>query len=503
MPEDQHPVENYDAIPYQSHAIPETHPEHLCVLARMAGLEAPDPHHCRVLELACASGGNLIPMAWQLPRSHFTGIDLSAVQIAEGQARIAASRLDNIELVQGDILDYDPGGQVFDYIIAHGLYSWVPAPVRAKILQLCSQALSPDGIAYLSYNTLPGWRMRGMLRDMLLYNTTAGAPGVRLEQAYAFLDGLESGLQDIGALHSQYLRHEIGHIRDTHPSYLYHEYLAETNQPFLYSAFVAEAAAHGLKPCGDARLHTQFPASLGEHAMQALEAITDPLARQQHYDFLVNRNFRQTLLCHRARPCHDEPDAGVFAELALFSSLQPPRKLDLRKVKPAPFSDRHGQLHPVSHPLSKAALTILAGQQPAALAYTELEVRAQALVRQQGEPRYAEQIDHLFGELFLLFSQQHIGASPHPEQPAAVAWECPRAHPAAVAEAASGQLTGRRHQTLALGGSERELLALLDGSRDTDELLAVFQQGSEGKPPTAQWLQGSLQYLAREGILLG
>ena len=495
-------MENYDAIPYQSHAIPETQVETLCSLARINGLEAPDPGQCRVLELACASGGNLIPMAWQLPGSRFIGIDLSAVQIAEGQARIQASGLSNVGLIHGNILDYSPAGETFDYIIAHGLYSWVPAPVREKILQLCGQHLSSNGVAYISYNTLPGWRMRGMLRDMLLYRLDTEQPAARLQQAYDFLDTLEAGLKDIDALHSEYLRHEIRHIRETHPSYLYHEYLAETNQPFLYSEFVADAAACGLKPCGDARLHTQFPATLGDAAMNAIEDAGNHLMQQQHYDFLVNRNFRQTLLCRQEQTINAEPRPEVFAELALFSSLQPPRKLDLRKAKAAPFGDSHGQQHGVSHPLSKAALTILAQLYPAALPYAELEARAQALVNQQGDARYASQIEHLFGELFMLYSQQHIGASPFAETTVRPNMDRPQAHPDARAEAATGQLTGRHHHTLTLEKGEQQLIALLDGSHDKSGLLAQLNQPSRDKPLTMQWLDDRLQRLAREGVLL-
>ena len=495
-------MENYDAIPYQSHAIPETHPENLCALARIHGLDAPDPRQCRVLELACASGGNLIPMARQLPGSHFTGIDLSAVQIAEGQARVQTGGLGNVQLIHGDILEYDPGEAEFDYIIAHGLYSWVPQAVRERILQLCGQHLSPNGLAYISYNTLPGWRMRGMLRDMLLYHLDAEEPVARLQQAHAFLDTLEAGLGDIDALHSQYLRHEIRHIRETHPSYLYHEYLAETNQPFLYSEFVADAAAHGLKPCGDARLHTLFPATLGEAAMQAIESAGAVQAQQQHYDFYVNRNFRQTLLCRQEQIIHAEPAPKILADMAIFSSLQPPRKLDLRKAKPAPFGDSHGQQHAVSHPLTKAALTILAHAHPAALPYAELETRAQALVSQQGDARYTTQIEHLFGELFMLYSQQHIGATPVAEAAVVPDMDTPQAHPDARAEASTGQLTGRRHQTLTLEKGEQQLIALLDGSHDKPGLLAQLNQQGRDRPVTMQWLEERLQRLAREGVLL-
>ncbi|MBE0510501.1 MAG: class I SAM-dependent methyltransferase [Gammaproteobacteria bacterium] len=494
-------MDSYDDIPYQSHAIPETHPQALAALARLSGIESANPQQCRVLELACASGGNLIPMAWQLPGSQFVGIDLSAVQIHEGQQRIAQTGLTNIQLQTGDILDYQPEGP-FDYIIAHGVYSWVPEAVRSAILRLCQQHLSPQGIAYISYNTLPGWRMRGMLRDSLLHSVDRqSAPAARLAAAHHFLNRFEQGLGDIDALHSEYLRHEIGHIRSTHPSYLYHEYLAETNQPFLYRQFVADAAGHGLKPFGDARLHTLFAATLGEHAAEMVEDGDSPLERQQRYDFLVNRNFRQSLLCRSELPSLDEPSPEAFARLALFSTLQPPRKLDLRKAKPQPFTDTHGQQHPVSHPLSKVALSLLARAQPAALAYPELEAQAQHLLMQQGDPRFAAQPEHLFGELFMLYAHQHIGASPEPEAMPSVNLSTPAVCPHARVEAPLGQLTGRHHRTLRLGRDEMQLIALLDGTRDREALLTSLNTAREGKPLDKDWLALSLQRLVAEGVL--
>src|SRR4051812_41655243 len=125
---------------------------------------------CRVLELGCAGGGNLLPMAETLPQSTFFGIDLSPVQIGHGQRIIRALGLTNLRLEAMSILDVPEDFGEFDYIIAHGVYSWVPPAVQQKILDLCAAHLAPQGVAYLSYNTYPGWHLRQMAREMMLYH---------------------------------------------------------------------------------------------------------------------------------------------------------------------------------------------------------------------------------------------------------------------------------------------------------------------------------------------
>ena len=86
---------------------------------------------CRVLELGCASGGNLIPMAMDFPDSEFLGIDLSARQIEAGKVHLANLKPRNIELRAASIMDVDAGYGQFDYIICHGVFSWVP-PARCR-----------------------------------------------------------------------------------------------------------------------------------------------------------------------------------------------------------------------------------------------------------------------------------------------------------------------------------------------------------------------------------
>src|SRR5262249_54229313 len=146
---------------------------------------------CRVLEIGCASGGNIIPMAEQLPGSRFVGIDLSPVQVAAGQRTIERTRLTNVELRNTSVLDVDECLGTFDYVVSHGVYSWVPPAVQNKILEVCSRNLAPNGIAYVSYNTYPGWHMRGLIREMMCYHTARFHDAqTRIRQARALLDFL-------------------------------------------------------------------------------------------------------------------------------------------------------------------------------------------------------------------------------------------------------------------------------------------------------------------------
>src|SRR5215472_8789271 len=161
----------YDLVPYESYPFPRSHIRHLHAIGRLFALTPPAPDGCRVLELGGASGGNLIPVAIDHPGSHFLGIDLSARQIEAGQRQIADLGLKNIELRTGSIVDIDAGIGAFDYIIAHGVFSWVPPAVREKLLAVCRDCLAPQGIALVSHNTLPGWSPWQSLRETIRHHS--------------------------------------------------------------------------------------------------------------------------------------------------------------------------------------------------------------------------------------------------------------------------------------------------------------------------------------------
>ncbi len=479
-------ADSYDAIPYESTPLPETHPGHLACLARLYGVDSVAPTKCNVLELGCASGGNLIPMAVRLPDSNFLGIELSPDQAQEGAARIAELGLTNCEIRQADILELQDDGSRYDYIITHGVYSWAPPSVRTRIMELSSQLLTPQGVAYISYNALPGWRMRGMLRDMLLYQVRdIQVPVARLEAAQNYLEALLAGLGDSTEVHAFYLREEIERIRNSHPSYLYHEYLEAFNEPVLLTDFISEAAKHGLDYVCDIVLEMQFPGFLGDEAELFLSTIDDPIEKLQQTDFFLNRNFHQSLLCHRAMQPSRTPKMEQLRNFAWIADLRPPKKLDLRRSKPAPFTHQGGQKYEVFHPLTKAGIALLAEHFPAAVSFSELFSAAEKRVRSNGGDFFAEEEDEMLSEMFTLYAKGIIHARPVDmiETTASLAeWQMD-------AVARQGILRGddhiptMHHAGIHLDQFATQAIRYLDGSTDKEKLLQKllddFKPGGE------------------------
>lgn len=513
--------DSYDDIPYQSIPFTDTQPENLAALGRLFGLDAPDPSHARVLELGCASGGNLLPLAFYLPEGRYVGIELSARQAADGRQLIATLGLDNVRIEQGDILELDDTIGEFDYIITHGVYSWVPPAVQTRILDLCARHLAPHGIAYVSYNTWPGWHMRGVLREMLLrYTHDATSPGERLARAQKLLQEFPAALAHSDALPAQYLQGEIRRLRDSHPSYLYHEYLESFNQPQYVSQFIATAETHGLQYVCDADLKSMFPSVLGTAAEQWLEQFDELAEQEQYLDFLVNRSFRQSLLCRADAPLGREIALETLERQAFFADLRSPAEPDLRSSRVQPFTTADDKPVEISHPLAKAALLDLAACYPDALGYETLFARAAARVRQAGNAGAAEDANGLLTELFLLFAHQAVGMTPLERAFHNRIDARPRVHRLARAQAAAGlgHIATARHSSILLDPFSARLLESLDGTRDiaqlTRQLTDDIRQGRVAlpdlKPATPAQLQAQvrtnierfLRLFARQGVLV-
>jgi len=151
----------YDLTPYCSNSFPQSAPGQLAAIAHLFGLEAAEVATSRVVEIGCAAGGNLIPFAAAHPQARVVGVDLSQVQIDHGRRRVQALNLDNLRLIAGDIarMNLAELGQ-FDFVIAHGVYSWVPTEVQEALLSAFRRLLVPEGITYISYNVYPGWKSK-------------------------------------------------------------------------------------------------------------------------------------------------------------------------------------------------------------------------------------------------------------------------------------------------------------------------------------------------------
>ena len=73
----------YDRIPYRSLPYPLTRPAHIAAIAQTFGLAVPAVTTARVLEIGCAGGGNIIPLAAAFPAGM---LQLSTVPVHAGRA---------------------------------------------------------------------------------------------------------------------------------------------------------------------------------------------------------------------------------------------------------------------------------------------------------------------------------------------------------------------------------------------------------------------------------
>lgn len=452
----------YEAVPYPSASQRVTHPDHLAALAILHGLDAAPPQRCRVLEIGCADGGNLIPMAFGAPESTFVGIDLSPRQIADARAFAGELQLANVDFRTLSILDADPTLGTFDFIIAHGVYSWVERNVQEKILSLCADALAPHGVAYISYNTYPGWHVRQIIRDLVLFHTRELAdPQMRTAHATALIERLAAAAagNDINDLIFRKAREKF----DEHdPSYVLHEYLEVSNSPEYFHEFVARAAAHGLRYVCDAEPEPVPPIVdeiVGEDA--------GVLEREQMADFVANRGFRRSLLARADASGRDATAIDGLRRLFISSTVKPVSSSpNLAPGVSESFRTERTQTFSSSHPLAKGLLVMLASRWPLAPSFEEIgfELRCD---------------DDALADLVLSLHESAV-VDLHAVAPDCVAHvsERPKTTELARRQATRGLLvTNQHHRALRMDDPvARFLVTQLDGTRDRGDLLRLLDR---------------------------
>ena len=476
-------LDSYDDLPYESLPLPDTHPDYLRALAHLYGVDAAPMASCRVLELGCAGGGNLLPLAWHYPSSQCVGVELARGHVDEAEALIAELGLGNAQVLHRSITDDLSDLGAFDYIIAHGVFSWVPRAVQDRLLEICGRHLAPNGVAYISYNTLPGWHVRGLLRDALLaYCSPTGRVSERLAQAHALFDLLEPALRANSSLDAQLALKEIDYLRCAAPSYVYHEYLEEINEPLHFSAFMQRAAQAGLAYLADAEPWTMFPDTVGTAAAAAFAAIPERLQQEQMLDLARLRKFRRSLLVRKEVQVRATPDLAALETLAYFADLSSTEEIDLGSTSAQDFSGPAGNRYSVSQPLTKAALMLLAMHYPQALTWGELQQRATALVVEHGGSLDGDAMDTYRTELFSLIAYQAVRPSLELGTRIDALSEYPCAHSLARAQAARGRIVASvRHTAVELDALGATLLMHLDGTRKLHELVTLMADALKQK----------------------
>jgi len=467
----------YDELPYRSEPHRRSHPARIAMIAQLLGLTPPPPMSARILEIGCASGGHIIPLAAQYPDARFVGLDLSMAQIASGLARVDRLGLVNIELIRGDLVDFPARLDKFDYILCHGVYSWAPIEVRAAIQSLIAANLAPAGIAYVSYNVLPGWRLTQALRDVLrssvrhlpdLASKVAGARTV-----LALLRGWKGEKE----LYKVSLCRVAAKLDAMPDFYLAHEYLEEINEPQTFGEFVEEAAQAGLAYLGDLDLWMTLPENFEPEVRRLLnETCGDALLpTEQMIDVLLGRQFRRSLLVHEAVAprVSRELDRSRIEGLNFLGRLVPDEASSSSNVWT--FLGRDNRKLSVSAPSARAALEALSRAYPASVTLDEL-VEACHVPGPESVQETRDRIAHL---MFVTLTGGLIDARVDPVRAASEIDALPRATRHCRIDALAGEsaVATLTHDPYFVNDSERFLLPLLDGTRDRDALVGAMLEG--------------------------
>jgi SAM-dependent methyltransferase len=454
-------AESYNETQYPGFAYRGTRPDRLELAGRLFGLD-PTPHaRARVLEIGCATGSNLLPMAELYPDARFVGIDIAPAQIDVARATAAELGLTNVDLQAIDLRDVpERVGGSFDYVIAHGVFSWVPAAVQDALLELCRGMLSPHGIAYISHNTKPGWHARGMAGEIMRFHVRqVREPAERARQGKAALDFIIRGATPSEKTYRATLAEHLALIADKPEWALLHDELSEPNDACYIYELAERLAGHELTWLADSDVPSMIPVGIAPEVLQALDrADLGVIEREQYHDLLRNRAFRMSLVCRAGLPIDHHPDQK---KLLPFHVLSPADAVGDPAAPGATEFRTASTKVSIAEPRVKQALARLIAEWPRSLPLP-------ALAAELGRAAEAEE---LAAELLVLFAWHMVELSAYPELAAARAPERPRATAyARLAARRDAALVNLRHERVLADAAQRRILPLLDGTRTLAEL---------------------------------
>lgn len=500
----------YDEVEYPTHALPQAHPGHLFAVASMFGVDPVPPDRCRYFEAGCGDGTHLVACALALPAATFVGVDLSAAAVDRGNRLIADLAVPNVRLYAADLTVWEPPAEGFDYAVAHGLYSWVPPPVRDSVLATFARVLGPNGVGYVSYNTYPGCYLRRMVWEILRHHTEAVAePAAKIREAVEMVKFLIAGqTADVPPARTAY-RHELDHLLNNRdPSVLYHDELAAVNDPVYFHEFVAHAGRFGLRFVAEAETHSMEPQALPAAAAALNElAARDVLLKEQYLDYLRLRRFRGTLLARDGRPPQHRPDPARVTRLTVSGNVRAEGTVDLAPGVEVKFCTGNEAAARTGSPLGKAALLTVGEEWPGRIPFPELLDLAAKRLGKAADPGEADVLARNLTASWMAGLVNFHGDHPHYARTVS---DRPIASPLARAQMVAGPVaTTMLHGTMRLEDAQSRLLVqLLDGTRDRDqlatELLPAFPQEDRPDPATLKdGLDRNLERMAKAGLLVG
>ena len=448
------PPTAYDEVPYDARPVLGTCPRRLALCSLLHGGPRPPLDRFRALEIGCNNAHNLLPLAFYHPGASFLGVDSATTALAAGRAAAAETGLDNLTLEWMDLKAPSTLAGTFDYVIVHGVFSWVDAEVRRRILELCAAHVAPGGLVYLSHNVDAGWRVRGLVRDAVLA-AASGAPTAaeanrrareRAEVLHAIVR--DESEHPYHALLNEELQRVVGSTE----SYLAHETLSPVNVAFRHDEVVSMLAEHGFCYLADAlydRPEGRTPDALADALAQA--GVTGA-EQEQLADVLGYRRFRSSVFCRNEARADTASQRALVALDDMFASSTSHEPQEDEALIDEEFS------LPADAQLA-AALLLLAAESPRGVRVLDLIAKSKRVI--DSEPMQDAAIRR---RLLALHQRGRVGLdllAPPPVAQAGVP------HRLARYQAANGhELTTASHTALGPEPVDRAIIALLAAGMD-------------------------------------
>lgn len=472
----------YNQVPFTSFPSPDRHPQRLAVLGELFGLPKKQFGSGRILDLGCSDGSNLIAIAIAYPNMTCVGVDIATQQIATGKEAIKALNLSNLELLDMDLANLTANFEPFDYVICHGVFSWISEQEQDRLLSTIKKVLAPDGLAYLSYNCMPGWQIRDTLRLLLLEQTASIIDSqVKIETAKELMKWLLETLCDDYSPYAQSLKNELENVKHHSDSYVLHELLNPHASGIHFSDLLQKLTKHQLRFICEARFSRTLYHRLAKEDVSSEKYLSSDSTQKRQLQiesflsYIYPTALRRSVICHAEQALIEKPNSAKISSFLLASSLLPAATPDLERSIPDEYANPQGFMVEVKDPLFKTALAIMAAAWPQTISFTKLvsELRLSPHRNRSKEEIEQSLIEFLFDFYCKDLIELYTTALPF----SLSVTDKPIVSPLARRQLQTQNWsTNLRHEYVVLNELERSLAKLCDGRRTRSEIASALHQ---------------------------
>jgi len=460
----------YDQLHFESRPAPERHPSRLATIAVLSGMNPARLEQCRVLELGCSTGSNILPIAFNYPQAQFVGVDASLSQVDRGKQLVSKFGLTNVTLLHSLFAELPENLGKFDYIVCHGVFSWVAPNVQEQVLAIIAEHLTPEGLAMVSFNTAAGWSIRNTVRHLLLQAINSSAePGVQVEQARSRIrEALDAQFDDFSS-YGLLLKEELEGLSRQTDAYMFHDVLSEHNQGFWLSEFVGMLDRFELQFVADAQIRVDT--LTGNNTTEEL------IKAEELSEALFPRPVRSIVLARAELTLNRELTADKLRSLYVTSPLVPSIDGSSDEESSRVFFDSKGIPQRITDSVASSIVKILSANWPTPIPTIELHERVkqsssaslwQRVTGQSSEQQFFAQLLKLFCDGLVELSFCVPTSDPRMRESLTI-------NPF-VREQLSKQLwaTNYRHEYMEFTNAEAQLIQLLDGTRTKVQVQTDF-----------------------------